>query len=81
MTALLASSAIRSFDTNWFDADDPQGDPTEERDIHFCFFFDPVAAEIRFGIIDEDGSKLRPVDQEQWINGQQWEFVPALLFR
>ncbi len=79
MITTLTTSAIQAFDTNWYDMDNNQGMLTEARDIHFCFFFDPVSEDILFGTVDEDGTELRLIDQDEWVNGQQWEFVPAVL--
>jgi hypothetical protein len=79
MLATLTTSAVQAFDTNWYDSENSQGMWMVPKDIHFCFFFDPVTEDILFGIVDEDGTDLRLIDQNQWVNGQEWDFVPAIL--
>lgn len=51
----------------------------QEKDQHFCFFFDPINEDILFGTANEDDTELSLVDQNKWINGQLWDFVPCYL--
>ncbi|MBY0528866.1 MAG: hypothetical protein K2P51_01600 [Rhabdochlamydiaceae bacterium] len=62
--AVLEQSAIRFAFTNW-----NQG--TEN--IYFCAYFNPRTEQVGFGSIYEDKTNLQPMDEEAWVNHQQWE--------
>ncbi len=79
MLSVLADSAVQAFDTNWYTDTTEQGQAINEEDIHFCFFFDPISEDILLGTIDEDNTQLQPIDQNQWVIGQEWDFTPAIL--
>lgn len=60
---LLSSTCVRIADTNWID----QG----VKRIYFGCFLDPVTKALALGIINEDGTNLRPLDQ--WAKHIPWE--------
>lgn len=61
---LLQKTAIRFAFTNWND---------ETKDIYFCGYFNPRTQKVAFGMIDEDKTKLQPMDEGEWIIQQQWD--------
>ena len=54
----LITSSIRIADTNWVDQN--------LKRIYVICFFDPVTNALSLGTINEDGSNLRPQDQNEW---------------
>ena len=60
----LQTGAIRFAFTNWNDG---------PKDIYFCAFFNPRTQKVAFGTIDEDKTKLQPMDEVAWVNNQQWD--------
>ncbi len=62
--AVLEQSAIRFAFTNW-----NQG----AKNIYFCAFFNPRTEQVGFGSILEDKTNLQPMDEDAWVNHQQWE--------
>lgn len=70
----LQTGAIRFAFTNWNDG---------PKDIYFCAFFNPRTQKVAFGTIDEDKTKLQPMDEVAWVNSQQWDidltpFAPSV---
>jgi hypothetical protein len=62
--ALLEQSAIRFAFTNWNEG---------EKDIYFCGFFNPRTMQVSFGTIFEDKTHLQPMDENAWVNHQEWD--------
>lgn len=62
--AILSQSAVRFALTNW-----NQG--TEE--IYFCGYFNPRTELVAFGTILEDKTNLQPMDEDPWVNHQEWD--------
>ncbi len=62
--AILGHSAVRFAFTNWNEGTD---------DIYFCAFFNPRTEKIGFGTIMEDKTGLQPMDENAWVNNQQWD--------
>lgn len=61
---MLEKTSIRFAFTNWNDG---------TKDIYFCAFFNPRTQKVSFGSIDEDKSNLQPMDEQAWVNEQQWD--------
>lgn len=61
---ILQQSAIRFALTNWNEG---------TKDIYFCAFFNPRTQAVSFGNILEDKTQLTPMDENAWINQQQWD--------
>lgn len=55
-------------DTNWNDGD---------HNIHFCFF--PHEGRVYFGTVYDDGTNLQMMDQDEWVNNQQWSILTRSL--
>jgi hypothetical protein len=62
--AIISQSAIRFAFTNW-----NQG----TKDIYFCAYFNPRTEQVGFGTIFEDKTNLQPMDENAWVNNQQWD--------
>jgi hypothetical protein len=62
--AMLQDSAIRFAFTNWNQGTD---------NIYFCAFFNPRTRKVGFGTILEDKTNLQPMDEDEWVNNQQWD--------
>jgi hypothetical protein len=62
--SILSHAAIRFAFTNW-----NQG----TKNIYFCSFFNPRTEQISFGTIFEDKTNLQPMDENAWVNHQQWQ--------
>ena len=62
--AQIQQSTIRFAFTNWNDG---------TKDIYFCAYFNPRTEQVGFGSIDEDKTNLRPMDEQAWVNNQQWD--------
>jgi hypothetical protein len=62
--AILQQAAIRFAFTNWNEG---------TKDIYFCAFFNPRTEQIGFGTIFEDKTNLQPMDENAWVNNQQWD--------
>ncbi len=62
--AILGQSAIRFAFTNWNEG---------TKDIYFCAFFNPRTEQVGFGTIFEDKTNLQPMDEDAWVNHQQWD--------
>lgn len=61
---MLEKTAIRFAFTNWNDG---------TKDIYFCAFFNPRTQQVGFASIDEDKTNLQPMDEQAWVNMQQWD--------
>lgn len=61
---ILSQSAIRFAFTNWNEG---------TKDIYFCAHFNPRTEQIYFGTILEDKTNLQPMDNNAWVNNQQWD--------
>lgn len=53
-------------DSNWTD---------DGHSIYFCFYPDPIAKQLRFGMVYDDGTNLQPMDQDEWVNNQEWDLT------
>jgi len=62
--SLLEHTAVLFANTNWND---------ETKDIYFCAYFNPRTQQVAFGCIDEDKHNLSPMDENEWVNQQQWD--------
>lgn len=62
--AILSRSAIRFAFTNW---------NVGTKDIYFCAFFNPRTEQVGFGTIFEDKTNLQPMDEDAWVNNQEWD--------
>ncbi len=62
--AVLDQSAVRFAFTNWNEGTD---------DIYFCAYFNPRTEQIGFGSMMENKSNLQPMDENAWVNNQQWD--------
>lgn len=62
--AVLEQSAIRFAFTNWNEG---------TNDIYFCAFFNPRTQKVGFGTIFENKTNLQPMDENAWVNNQQWD--------
>lgn len=62
---ILTNTAARIADTNWVD----QG----VKHIYFSCFFDPLTKTLQLGTQDEDGNRLRALDQDEWVAYVPWE--------
>ena len=62
--AILCLSSVRFAFTNW-----NQG----TKDIYFCAYFNPRTEQVGFGTILEDQTHLQPMDEDAWVNMQQWD--------
>lgn len=69
-SAQLNQSAVRFAFTNWSEG---------TKDIYFCAYFNPRTENISFGTIMEDKTELQPMDENAWVNNQQWDvdLMPA----
>lgn len=61
---ILSQSAIRFAFTNWSEG---------TKDIYFCVFFNPRSEQIAFGSMFEDKTNLQPMDENEWVNNQEWD--------
>lgn len=68
---IITSSAARIADTNWV----AEG----VRHIYFACFFDPVSNTLQLGTLDEDGTGLNPLDQDEWVTYVPWEMYGVKL--
>ena len=60
----LQQTAVRFANTNWNDG---------VKDIYFCAYYNPRTGQLGFGTLDEDRTGLQPMDENAWVNGQQWD--------
>ncbi len=60
----ISESSVRIAMTNWNDSDE---------DIYFCIYYNPRTQSLSFASINEDRSNLRPMDETEWVDYQQWE--------
>ncbi|MEI8365209.1 MAG: hypothetical protein WCF65_02215, partial [Parachlamydiaceae bacterium] len=61
--AILQKAAIKFAFTNWNDG---------TKNIYFCAYLNPRTLQVSFASIDEDKTKLYPMDSNEWVNNQQW---------
>lgn len=66
-TDVLQKSAVRFAKTNW---------DTGPDNLYFCCYFSPRTQQLAFGSIAEDQTGLQPMNEKEWIDGQQWEVDP-----
>jgi hypothetical protein len=59
---------IHFADTNWNDGD---------HSIHFCFV--PYGNTVLLGTVFDDGTNLQVVDQDEWVNRQEWQVYKTSL--
>ncbi len=62
--AAIQRPAIRFAFTNW---------NAGTKDIYFCAFFNPRTCKVAFGNIEENKENLQPMDEDAWVNNQQWD--------
>jgi hypothetical protein len=55
--------AVAFADSNW---------NQDGHSINFCFYPDLVAKQVRLGMIYDDGTHLAPMNQDEWVNNQEW---------
>lgn len=61
----LISSAVRIATTHWVDKGAQQ--------LSFACFYNPLACEIQLALLDEGGTRLTPLNQEEWVTYIPWE--------
>ena len=66
----IARHIARIADTNWED---------DSKHIYFCCFWDPVTASVQLGTIDDDGTQLQCINQDEWVKNVPWEMFGVAL--
>jgi len=62
----LRGSALHFADTNWGDS---------VHDTHFCFLINPGTGKLEMWQIQDNDTHLLPLNQDQWVMNQSWQFV------
>lgn len=59
----VSAQSVRFALTNWNDS---------VKNIYFCIYYNPRTKELALGQINEDKTGLSPMDEDEWVNRQEW---------